>query len=59
MAVKTLAVKYRPKTWDEVSEQSSTKIILQQQLQSGEIKNAYLFTLYILRAKRVPYYFDK
>lgn len=43
MAVKTLAVKYRPKTWDEVSEQSSTKIILQQQLASGEVKNAYLF----------------
>ena len=43
MAVKTLAVKYRPKTWDEVSEQSSTKIILQQQLESGEVKNAYLF----------------
>lgn len=40
---KTLAVKYRPKTWDEVSEQSSTKIILQQQLDSGEVKNAYLF----------------
>jgi len=40
---KTLAVKYRPKTWDEVSEQSSTKIILQQQLESGEVKNAYLF----------------
>ena len=43
MVVKTLAVKYRPKTWDEVSEQSSTKIILQQQLESGEVKNAYLF----------------
>ena len=40
---KTLAVKYRPKTWNEVSEQSSTKIILQQQLESGEVKNAYLF----------------
>ena len=43
MAVKTLAVKYRPKTWDEVTEQGSTKIILQQQLASGEVKNAYLF----------------
>jgi len=43
MAVKTLAVKYRPTSWDEVSEQSSTKIILQQQLESGEVKNAYLF----------------
>lgn len=43
MAVKTLAVKYRPTSWNEVSEQSSTKIILQQQLESGEVKNAYLF----------------
>lgn len=43
MAVKTLAVKYRPKTFDDVTEQASIKIILQQQLASGEIKNAYLF----------------
>ena len=43
MASKTLAVKYRPKTFDDVTEQSSIKIILQQQLSSGEIKNAYLF----------------
>lgn len=43
MATKTLAIKYRPKTWDDVTEQSSTKIILQQQLEAGEIKNAYLF----------------
>lgn len=43
MAVKSLAVKYRPKTWNDVIEQSSTKIILQQQLESGEVKNAYLF----------------
>lgn len=41
--MKTLAVKYRPKAWNEVTEQSSTKIILQQQLESGEIKGAYLF----------------
>lgn len=43
MATKALAIKYRPKTWDDVTEQSSTKVILQQQLESGEIKNAYLF----------------
>lgn len=43
MAAKTLAIKYRPKTWDDVTEQDSIKIILQQQLESGEIKNAYLF----------------
>lgn len=43
MATKTLAVKYRPNCWEDVVEQSSTKTILQQQLESGEIKNAYLF----------------
>lgn len=43
MAVKTLAVKYRPNNWDDVTEQGSIKIILQQQLSSNEIKNAYLF----------------
>lgn len=41
---KALAVKYRPKTFDEVVEQSSTKIILQQQIESGSFKSAYLFT---------------
>ena len=43
MAMKALAIKYRPTTWKDVTEQSSTKIILQQQLDSGEVKNAYLF----------------
>ena len=43
MATKALAIKYRPKTWEDVTEQNSTKIILQQQLDSGEVKNAYLF----------------
>lgn len=43
MAVKTLAVKYRPNNWDDVTEQSSIKFILQQQLESNSIKNAYLF----------------
>lgn len=43
MAQKTLAVRYRPKTWDDVVEQNSIKIILQQQLKANEIKNAYLF----------------
>ena len=40
---KTLAVKYRPKTFDEVVEQNSTKIILQQQIETGDFKSAYLF----------------
>ena len=39
----SLAVKYRPQTFDEVAEQSATKVILQQQLNSSNIKNAYLF----------------
>lgn len=43
MATKALAIKYRPKTLEDVTEQNSTKIILQQQLESGEVKNAYLF----------------
>lgn len=44
MASEALAIKYRPKTFDDVVEQGSTKIILQQQLESGEVKHAYLFT---------------
>lgn len=43
MAKQALAIKYRPKTFDDVTEQTSTKIILQQQLESGEVKHAYLF----------------
>lgn len=43
MASKALAIKYRPATWEDVTEQASTTTILRQQLQSGEVKNAYLF----------------
>lgn len=43
MATKTLAVKYRPMSFDDVTEQSSIKIILQQQLKDNAVKNAYLF----------------
>ena len=43
MAIKSLAVKYRPTTFDEVVEQGAIKIILRQQLESEEVKNAYLF----------------
>ena len=39
----SLAIKYRPKTWNDVVEQSSTKIILSNQIAKGEVKNAYLF----------------
>ena len=41
--MQSLATKYRPKSWDEVAEQSATKVILSQQLASHEVKNAYLF----------------
>jgi len=43
MAKQTLAVKYRPHTWEDVVEQDSTKVILQQQLETGEFQHAYLF----------------
>ena len=43
MAVKSLAVKYRPKTFGDVTEQTEVKLILQQQLESETVKNAYLF----------------
>ena len=39
----TLAVKYRPKKFEDVVGQSSTKTILLNQLQNHSIKNAYLF----------------
>lgn len=39
----TLAVKYRPKTFEEVVEQDAVKAILTNQLKTGETKNAYLF----------------
>jgi len=39
----SLAVKYRPKTFADVVEQDNIKTILQEQIDSGEIKNAYLF----------------
>lgn len=40
----SLAVKYRPTTWREVYGQDSVKRILQGQLNTGEIKNAYIFS---------------
>lgn len=39
----SLAVKYRPQVFSDVVEQSATITILEQQLASGNIKNAYLF----------------
>lgn len=39
----SLAVKYRPRNFSEVCEQSATKIVLEQQLEQRDFKNAYLF----------------
>ena len=44
MAEKTLAVRYRPTSWEDVVEQDAIKCILQQQLATNTHKNAYLFT---------------
>ena len=41
--MKSLAVKYRPTTFDDVVEQGPIKMILQQQLKTNTTKNAYLF----------------
>lgn len=38
-----LAIKYRPRVFDDVVEQQSTRVILEQQLVSGEVKHSYLF----------------
>lgn len=39
----TLSTKYRPRNFDEVSEQTSIKIILENQIKNNNIKHAYLF----------------
>ena len=39
----TLANKYRPTTFDDIVEQDSIKIVLRNQLQSDNLKHAYLF----------------
>lgn len=41
--MKSLAVQYRPKTFDDVLGQDAVKIILKQQLESGNIHSAMLF----------------
>lgn len=41
--MQTLAVKYRPKKFEDVTSQSDTIAILKNQLKSGHIRNAYLF----------------
>ena len=42
--MEALATKYRPRSFDDVTEQGSVKTILKQQIASGEIQHAYLFT---------------
>ena len=39
----TLAVKYRPKTFEDVVEQNVIKAILQNQIKNDNVKNCYLF----------------
>lgn len=39
----SLAVKWRPKDWEDLTEQEYIKIILQNQINTQTIKNAYLF----------------
>ena len=44
MASQTLSVRYRPKDWDSLVEQEYIKTILENQIETNSIKNAYLFT---------------
>lgn len=38
-----LAIKYRPKSWEDVVEQKEIKTILESQLESNELQHCYLF----------------
>ena len=40
----SLAIKYRPKTWDDICEQKEVVDILTNQIKADEIKHGYLFT---------------
>ena len=41
--MESLAVKYRPTTWADLVCQDTVKKILQNQIETGEFKQAYLF----------------
>lgn len=41
--MQALAIKYRPHDWNSIVEQENIKIILQNQLNNNDIRNAYLF----------------
>lgn len=43
MGNKALALKYRPKTFDEVSEQQEIVSILQNQIATDSVRGAYCF----------------
>lgn len=44
MAKESLAVKYRPKTFDDMTEQSAIKDILENQIETKTFQHGYLFT---------------
>ena len=44
MAQQSLSVKYRPKCWEDVTEQSVVKDILENQVKTKTVQSAYLFT---------------
>lgn len=44
MASQTLSVRYRPRDWDSLVEQEYIKVILENQIETNTVKNAYLFT---------------
>ena len=39
---KSLAIKYRPTSWDDVTEQTAVKVILQEQIRTKTFKHGYL-----------------
>lgn len=41
--MQSLSVKWRPKDWDSLVEQEYIKTILENQIETNSIKNAYLF----------------
>lgn len=44
MARESLAVKYRPKSFDDLTEQEAIKVILEEQIKTKTFQHAYLFT---------------
>ena len=42
-SIMTLATKYRPQRFEDIVEQDSIKVILENQVKSNNLKHAYLF----------------